>query len=128
MTNTLIYIYGSGVDLDIERLKMSLEEGYCLTDITDKEDAKIRYEGEGVYELLFSKTLDYIKLDADCGVFESLIYDFSQLLKCVKTKHVFSLGLSGDPADYRSLPNFESEQECIEFFCNTQNLDNDLPS
>lgn len=128
MINTIIYIYGSGVNLDIESLQIQLEERYCLTNITDEGDEKITFEGEEVSELLLSRNLDYIKIDAESGIFESLVFDFSLLLKDADPKHVFSFGFSGDPNDYKEIPVFKSEKECVAFLRNDEDVVDNLSS
>lgn len=115
MTNTLIYIYGSGLEIDVKELEKRMIHGYCLINLTEDGDNKLTFDGEGVSELILSKNLDFIKIDAEDELFVSLLYEFSQHLNNTEPPHVYSFGFSGDPSDYKSLPRFENEEQCLEF-------------
>lgn len=122
MTKTLIYIYGSGVEIDTEQLKERLIDCYCLNDITEEGDERNTFNCEGVSELVFSDNLDYIKIDAELEIFKSLLFEFSELLSLASPKHIYSLGFSGDPNDYKPLPIFNSEEECLTLIGNDESI------
>lgn len=128
MDNTLIYIYGSGIETDFTELQNRLIDGYCLRDIADEGEEKLSFSGEGVSELIFSKNLDYIKIDAELESFKVLLFEFSRLLSSVEPKHIYSFGFTGDPNDYKPLPVFKNEQECERFLKNGDEPKSDSPS
>lgn len=110
----LIYLYGkSSLNKDINCLTLRLVERYCLQDVSDEGGTKICLIGELVNELLFSKNLDYIKIDCSIEIFIDILFEFTKYLD---ESYKYSVGFSGDPEDIKPFPVFRDKQELLRFW------------